>query len=83
MTACACCEVAFHSGLWDAIKTHERRDGRIQSRIVAELPYERKAANRVRHPGITDKPVAISCFFPVMPAGMVAMDRMTGRARSW
>ena len=35
-------EVAFHAGLWDAIETHERRDGRIQSRIVAELPYERE-----------------------------------------
>lgn len=35
-------DVAFHAGLWDAIETHERRDGRIQSRIVAELPYERE-----------------------------------------
>ena len=35
-------EVAYHPGLWDAIEARERRDGRIQSRIVAELPYERE-----------------------------------------
>ena len=35
-------KVAFHPGLWDAIEARERRDGRIQSRIVAELPFERE-----------------------------------------
>ena len=35
-------KVAFHPDLWDAIEARERRDGRIQSRIVAELPYERE-----------------------------------------
>ena len=35
-------EVAFQPDLWDTIEVRERRDGRIQSRIVAELPYERE-----------------------------------------
>ena len=31
---------AFRSEFWDAVEARERADGRIQSRIVAELPYE-------------------------------------------
>ena len=31
---------AFRPDFWDAVEARERADGRIQSRIVAELPYE-------------------------------------------
>ena len=31
---------AFRPEFWDAVEARERADGRIQSRIVAELPYE-------------------------------------------
>ena len=31
---------AFRPDFWDAVEARERADGRIQSRVVAELPYE-------------------------------------------
>ena len=57
-------DVASHSGLWDAIETHEWRGGRIQSRTVAELPYERPGGK----PGPTSRYYRQTCcYFMLFP----------------